>query len=295
MQAFLHSRFRRNKENDAARKIRRGCLYMRKTMLYANYHTHTYRCGHASMEPDEAYVKAAIETGIKILGFTDHCPWPYSESFYKRGVRMHMSELDEYIASIRGLAEKYKDSIKIYVGLECEFFEEFLPYIERYHEMVDYLLLGVHWRKSEEAGEISSSNAVTPEHLSWFSENTIRGMKSGLFRYVNHPDHLFSSYPVFDEYCEKASREICKAALETGLPLEYNLGGAGKGERGGFTGLGYPCPGFWKIAAEMGCQAIVGIDAHSTEPIYNTARIERAVSYLRSIGMEPLRVLEGLE
>ena len=99
-------------------------------MLYANYHTHTYRCGHGSTEPDEAYVLAAIEAGVKILGFTDHCPWPYSESFYKRGVRMHMSELPEYIASIRGLAEKYKDSIKIYVGLECEFFEEYYEYIE---------------------------------------------------------------------------------------------------------------------------------------------------------------------
>ena len=114
-------------------------------------------------------------------------------------------------------------------------------------------------------------------------------MKSGLFRYVNHPDHLMQKYPVFDEYAEKASRAICEAAIETGLPLEYNLGGVRKGERGGFTGLGYPCDGFWRIAAEYGCQSIVGLDAHTTNPFRDPEKVERAVSYLRSI------VLEGLE
>ena len=39
--------------------------------LIANYHTHTKRCHHACGE-DREYVEAAIESGLKILGFSDH-------------------------------------------------------------------------------------------------------------------------------------------------------------------------------------------------------------------------------
>ena len=46
-------------------------------MLTANYHTHTYRCGHAGDYPDEAYVQAAVQAGYKVLGMSDHTPWPF--------------------------------------------------------------------------------------------------------------------------------------------------------------------------------------------------------------------------
>ena len=40
-----------------------------------NYHTHTFRCGHAENVPDEAYLQRAIEQGFTVLGFSDHTPW----------------------------------------------------------------------------------------------------------------------------------------------------------------------------------------------------------------------------
>ena len=40
-------------------------------MIKANYHTHTARCGHA-IGTDEEYVQAAIQAGLKTLGFSDH-------------------------------------------------------------------------------------------------------------------------------------------------------------------------------------------------------------------------------
>ena len=39
-----------------------------------NYHTHTYRCGHASDSSDQEYVDAARNAGISTLGFSDHIP-----------------------------------------------------------------------------------------------------------------------------------------------------------------------------------------------------------------------------
>ena len=44
--------------------------------MLANYHTHTTRCRHA-VGADREYVKAAIESGVKILGFSDHAPFPH--------------------------------------------------------------------------------------------------------------------------------------------------------------------------------------------------------------------------
>ena len=41
----------------------------------ANYHTHTYRCGHAQKDmTDEDFVKEFIKKGFKKIAFTDHCP-----------------------------------------------------------------------------------------------------------------------------------------------------------------------------------------------------------------------------
>ena len=44
--------------------------------MFANYHTHTARCRHAA-GADREYVRSAIDSGVKILGFSDHAPFPH--------------------------------------------------------------------------------------------------------------------------------------------------------------------------------------------------------------------------
>ena len=271
--------FRRNYQKYSER------IVGEREKMFGNYHTHTYRCRHASEDNDEAYVKAAIQAGFKELGFADHCPWPYSENFYKPGVRMHISEFSEYLQSLSELRECYKDRIKIYIGLECEFFKEYLDTLREFRQKCDYLLLGVHWRKSEEAAEMSSSECVRPEELELFAENTIEGMESGLFLYVNHPDHLFSSYPVFDKCCRELSHEIARKAKQLDIPLEYNLYGLKKRDQGSFKGLGYPCNDFWRVVAEEGCRVVIGCDAHNPEMLLVPERIKEAEAFLMSIGI----------
>ena len=107
-----------------------------------NYHTHTTRCYHASGK-DEEYVKAAIKAGIKELGFSDHTPWHYDSSF-KATMRMPENQLDGYIESILSLKEKYKDQISILVGLECEYFEKYIPWLKQMLEdkKIHYIIRG---------------------------------------------------------------------------------------------------------------------------------------------------------
>ncbi len=61
------------------------------------------------------------------------------------------------------------------------------------------------------------------------------------------------------------------------LPLEYNLAG--------YTNGGYPHPEFWKIAKEVGCSCIIGIDAHESAALTNTEIYERALLEIDALGL----------
>ena len=78
--------------------------------MISNYHTHTKRCGHAAGE-DKEYVEAAIRGNIKVLGFSDHCPWIFPDDFHST-IRMSLSEVDGYFHSLEELKREYKAEIK---------------------------------------------------------------------------------------------------------------------------------------------------------------------------------------
>ena len=78
--------------------------------MIANYHTHTYRCNHAHGE-DREYIENAIKGNMKILGFSDHCPWIYTNG-YVSSTRMLPSQLDDYFTSLESLKKEYQKDIK---------------------------------------------------------------------------------------------------------------------------------------------------------------------------------------
>ena len=88
----------------------------------------------------------AIAEGIKILGFSDHAPIPYTNG-YKSGIRMTPDETDGYFSSIISLREKYADKIAIHIGFEAEYYEPvFSMSLELWKKYpVEYLLLGQHF------------------------------------------------------------------------------------------------------------------------------------------------------
>ena len=274
-------------------------------LLRANYHTHTTRCGHAGADSEEDYIKTALAQGIRILGFSDHTPWPYRTGYEDFGVRMRLSELDNYEATVRTLARKYgsdatcgprEAAIRIYCGLECEYFPEYTDFLQELHERMDYLILGAHWTRSNEFGTAPYSGHVTqPRHLYEYAENVTAGMESGLFRNLAHPDLIFSDYPFFDSDCEEVSRRICDAALRTGTPLEFNISGRMKMRDGRFLGLGFPCLPFWEIAGESGNEVLIGCDAHGSKMLTYRQDQEFALSFLSGSGFRFLDVLPGLE
>ena len=110
-----------------------------------NYHTHTYRCHHASGSMEE-YINRAIENGIKFLGFSDHVPFVCAngvESVY----RVTVAEVEAYISEISSLRKKYKNEIDIKIGFEMEYYQNHFD--KMFENAVawgaEYLILGEHF------------------------------------------------------------------------------------------------------------------------------------------------------
>lgn len=248
-----------------------------------NYHTHTARCFHAK-GADEEYVKAAIEAGFDEIGFSDHSPWNFEGGFVSH-MRMHENDLEDYCNSVKALREKYKGKISIKLGLECEYFPKYLPWLKEMIEKheIDYLILGHHFSK-DEPGVKYNGDMTEQSELYNFRDDLIEAMDTGLFAYIAHPDIFMRGYPVFDEVCEEISRQIIQKAIETNTPLEYNLLGFSHSIADGKQG--YPYPDFWKIVGEMKPPVTVGLDAHAPEVYLDSELFEKGYNAIRELGLE---------
>lgn len=260
-----------------------------------NYHTHTWRCRHAT-GVEAGYVRQAIQTGFDTLGFSDHSPWPDC-SEYVAGVRMRLDQFGDYLRTVRALADRYRDSLYIPVGLECEAFSEHFGWLRDIRgKYLDYLLLGNHYEPNVEAGGFYFGRCARPEHIARYAETAIEGLRTGLFDCFAHPDLFCQFYRKFDADCAAASRDLCAAARELNIPLEYNLLGLENRDAAWDRGcLGYPCTEFWEIAAETGCRAIIGFDAHCERHLASRRLFDQALADLTALGIEVLPRLPGLE
>ena len=166
--------------------------------MKTNYHTHTTRCMHA-VGSDEEYVLSAIKGGFQILGFSDHTPWKYRTS-YIADMRMLPEELPEYIESLQYLREKYRDQIDIKIGLECEYFPEYIPWLKEQIKkyQLNYILFGNHHFHTDEKFPYFGHHTNNRDMLDLYEESAIEGMESGLYNCLAHPDLFMRSYPKFE-------------------------------------------------------------------------------------------------
>ena len=219
-----------------------------------NYHTHTNRCGHA---------------GITQLGFTDHVP--VSELEYQDSEqRMHISDVDEYITSIRQLQQE-NPNMKIMCGFEAEFDPMKEQFLGELRDKVDYMILGQHYVPY---GMSKLPQRNNPDYPIQYAEMLCRAMESGIFDIVAHPDTFMQFRDSLDTEEKKnlfmqnakiASQAICDKAKELGIPIELNFGGINKGTIMQDGQLAYPHSEFWQIAAETGVAVLYGVDAHTPE------------------------------
>lgn len=251
--------------------------------MIANYHSHTWRCKHAGGTERE-YVEQAIAAGIRILGFSDHTPYPFPNGHVSH-FRMAPNQAEDYFRTLSDLKQEYAGQIEIHIGVEAEYypahFEALLQLLGNYP--CEYMIMGQHFINNELDGVYSGSPTSEKAVLTRYVSQVLEGLATGKFSYLAHPDLL---HWVGDEaFYKREMTRLCCGVKELGLPVEINLLGLHECRH-------YPADLFWRIAGEVGPDVILGCDAHTPDAL-NRPQVEVAGRTLAA--QYGLRMLETTE
>ena len=117
--------------------------------MFSNLHTHT-NFSDGSSPPDD-YIKEALRLGFRSLGFSDHSPLPFDNTFALRE-----EKTQEYCDTIIRLKNKYKGKLDILLGMEVDFIPGVghPPSWFRRQFPLDFIIGSVHLVKDPEEEEL---------------------------------------------------------------------------------------------------------------------------------------------
>ncbi len=238
----------------------------------SNYHTHTQLCKHAHGRPLD-YVKQAIAEGCSSLGFSDHCPYPTYMPDYWPEIRMSLEEVPTYIKWIE--EAKKIAPFNIYMGFECEWDARYKSWYTdelKGTYKAQYLILGSHW------ATIGNEHIYCPrlesnKDLNTYIDQTIDGMKSGIFSFLAHPDLFMLGHREWDKQAQSCLKAILDAAVDLDMPLEINGLGSSRPPLETSRGMRYPYPyvEFWEMVAQTKVRVICNSDAHNPQDVIMNA------------------------
>ena len=252
--------------------------------MKANYHTHTVRCHHASGTEKE-YVEAAIASGLKVLGFSDHTPYPFPED-HTHHIRMRMHELEGYVNTVLSLRDEYRNDIDIHLGLEVEYCPDYFELLckEISDYPIEYFLHAQHFLGNSAPGDAYCGTPTEdPQKLIAYCDLVIAAAQTGRFTYLAHPDliRFTGDAALYDAQM----RRICQCARSQGLPLEINFLGIDENRH-------YPNERFWKIAGDEGCDVIFGLDAHKPEQFRFEGNLSKSMEIVKKYDFHLLEDVE---
>ena len=273
-------------------------------MLKNNYHTHMRYCNHAIGDVID-YVKEAVDLKMTELGMTDHAP--ILESFmtkeeYDHNMcyeNMKLDMIDSYLAQIEESRKLYGNKIKIYSGFESEFIPKEIEFYKNLRKRVDYLNLGIHFYPDIDGKIIDSYEGINYKNVIQYANIAIKGMETGLFNVLVHPDLFMYAYKniegkrEFDEFAEKASILIIESAIKNNVYVEINCNNLRNYDKlDQYETFRYPYYKFWEIAKNYkDLKIIIGADAHDPKNL-SGAHIEDVIEFAKKLG---LNVLEKME
>ncbi len=278
-----------------------------------NFNLHTHSIYSDGKSQPREIVEEAVRQGLTTLGFSEHSPLPFDNTFSVKS-----EDMPRYVAEIAQLKAEFKDKIDIYCALEADYLtgvsEPFAVTKEKYH--LDYLIGGVHLVVDQvpEPAVPEANRRVEGPTLSekiWFIdgpkwevyddglkkffdgdirravrrffEQSNEMIENEQFDIIAHFDkikmHNRDRYFHEDEPWYRAlAFETLDLIREKGLVMEVNVRGLYKKRYNGF----YPSPWLMEEACKMGVPAIISADAHHFSEI--TLEFEAAEEALKRAG-----------
>lgn len=262
-------------------------------MQLFNLHTHSIFSDGKST-PEEV-VQEAIRQGLKVLGFSDHSPVPFENSFAIKD-----NQVDDYINTIKSLKEKYKDNIDIYCSMEMDF----IPgKVRNFRETkrslgLDYMIGSVHLVGNDvnRLWFIDGSKYETYDEglFNYYDGDIKKGVKAFFYQYnemieteefdiVGHFDKIKMHnrnryFNEDDKWYRDYLMETLTLIKEKSLIVEVNTRGIYKKRSEDF----YPSTWILPIMREMNIPVVISSDSHKAEEL--TLCFEEAEKALKAAG-----------
>lgn len=263
-------------------------------------HTHTEYCPHGDAQPAEEKIRKAIELGYTDLSITEHAPLPKSlladlSPIYAdiEDAAMDISRIGSYFKQMHELKGKYKNEIRVHVGVELDFLEDYISFtqdfLKEYAALIDDAILSVHFMKGPGGMRMVDYSPEDQLHLieyygsyegaeEAYYQTLIQSVQADLGPHkpkrIGHPT-VFRKFQLFD-YSEdfkpksaiRLPGDLVQALLEEKMGIDYNGSGAVKK----LSGVSYPPPEEAQRLQLLGIPLIPGSDAHRTEEFGNAPR-----------------------
>ncbi len=235
--------------------------------MIADYHVHsTFSDG---ADTPRALVEEAIARGMQAIGFSDHSYTAFDESYC-----MKKDAADAYRASIAALKTEFADRIRIFCGMEQDYFaSEPASGYDYVIGSVHYIQTGARFTPVDEGAQQLIDEAALDyggdiyaliEVYFRTAADVIRKTNADL---IGHFD-LIAKYneqtPFFDEHHPRYIRAWQAAAdrlLLTGKPFEINMGAVARGCRS----VPYPSPEIMDYLLARGASFVLSSDCHKKE------------------------------
>ncbi|HNW76752.1 MAG TPA: histidinol-phosphatase [Bacteroidales bacterium] len=247
--------------------------------MLSNIHTHTNLSD--GSQPAEDYIQSALAAGFTSIGFTDHSPLPFENTFALRE-----EKVQEYCDLILNLKKKYEGQIDVLLGMEVDYVPEVghSPAWFREHFPLDFIIGSVHLVKNQETGQRWFIDGPLRQSYDDGLQKVFRGdIRLGVTTYyrqiiglvklfkpdiVGHLDkikmHNQGRYFREEEpWYVALTEELLTVVAEAGCVIEVNTRGIYK-KRSDTT---FPGPDILRKAYALGIPVTIATDAHKPPEI----------------------------
>lgn len=261
-------------------------------MILSDLHIHSTYCdGKSTLEQT---VKAAINMGLESIGFSGHSYTAFDTSYC-----MSHNGTVQYINEVQKLKKQYADKIKIYLGIERDF------YSADTRADYDYVIGSVHYiyvngsyLPIDESGEVLKQicdkyfNSNYIELVKAYYKNAVCVAKKTRADITGHFDlitkfcgsGLFSSDDA--EYKKIAENAVQSAAEYCNL-FEMNTGAISRG----YKKEPYPSRFLIETIKDCNGRIILSSDSHSEKTL--CYMFDECISILKSVGYKSVTVFEN--
>lgn len=255
-------------------------------LKFRDGHIHSPFCPHGTDDSMESYVENALNNNLVEMTFTEHMPLPeyfLEDREFQDECATPKDKMMDYFKAAKEIKEKYKDKIKINVGMEVDFVEgieeRIVEFLNEYGPYMEDGLLSVHYIKMGDKhididGKKGFRTAVEyygsiEKVYDKYYETLLMAVKYDLGKYkpkrIGHPNLIRTFNKLFPiEYNNyELLDELAKAIKLRDYEVDVNTSGLRKP----YCGEIYVSGIFNELVEKYNIRKVYGSDSHASKDV----------------------------